>query len=385
MPHRPKPLRIAHVCKSYSPTSETFIHDYVTGLRARPGLRCDVFAFRRVNVARRPLVNFHRVDPLPAATPSGLAARALDLVSTPPHEEPRPRAVAMHRALRRFAPDVVHAHFGPNGAMVAGATGAPLIVSYHGYDISELLGQPVWMERYRRLWRRAAAVTVVSHLQRRVITEAGCPPGKVHVVRVGKRLDELAFAPPQAPARRFICVGRFAEKKAHLDTVRAIESARAAGHPVSLQIIGGGARFARVESYVAERGLGEYVELLGERPFAEVIARMRQADAFMLSSKTARNGDQEGVPTVLMEAQALGLPCVSTRHAGIPEVIPEANQWALAPEGDIEGLAERVVRMAGLGQEELTAQAERGRARVEEEFDLVAQIDRLERLYRSLV
>jgi glycosyltransferase involved in cell wall biosynthesis len=110
---------------------------------------------------------------------------------------------------------------------------------------------------------------------------------------------------------------------------------------------------------------------------------MQATDVFLLPSKTAPNGDREGTPTVLVEAQAVGLPCVSTRHAGIPEMIPEANHDLLTDEGDVAGLADRLVRLASRPPESLTQVAERGRKKVECEFSVSSQVAALHKLYRT--
>ncbi len=377
-------LRIAHVCKSFSPTSETFIHDYVTELHALDGLDCHVVTLARLNEAARPFPNVHVVVPRKLASPRAVGLRLRDTIRTAWHGEARTRVEALHREIRSVRPDVVHAHFGPAGVIALGATDAPLIVSFHGYDVSEYLQRPEWTMRYERLWKRAAAVTVVSHFQRKVIAEAGCPEEKVHVVRVGKRTRELRYEPPQHAVRRFVSVGRFTDKKGHLDAVQAIARARRAGSEVVIELVGDGPRFDDIASYVREHDLGEFVSLVGARPYSEVIDRMRAADAFILCSKTAANGDQEGVPTVLMEAQALGLPCISTVHAGIPEVIPEANHFMLAAEGDVEGIAERVRRLTEASVPDLEQWTHRGRERIEREFELSTQANRLAELYRAL-
>jgi colanic acid/amylovoran biosynthesis glycosyltransferase len=381
-------LRVAHVCRVFSKTSETFLYDYFTEMDARDGVACHVAAFTRQNEAERPFRRVHLAAPgdLGVAERARLAAR--DKLGRAWHGESRAKAAAMERALVEIAPTVVHAHFGPNGVLVTDAAeelGAPLVVSYHGYDVSSHLADPTWLERYRTLWAQAGAVTVVSNYQRRAIVAAGCPAEKVHVVRVGKRVEELTYAAPERAARRFVCVGRFAEKKAHIDTIRAFERALEQVPDLTLEVVGAGPLFDQARAYVDTQGLAGSIELLGERPFSEVVARMRAADAFILSSKTASNGDEEGVPTVLMEAQAMGLPCVSTTHTGIPEVIPEANQWALATPGDVDGIAARIVSLCGLSVPELVELTEAGRAKIEAEFNLVTEVDRLLELYRSLV
>ena len=383
----PDTLRVAHVCQVFSKTSETFLYDYFTEMDARDEATCHVATFRRENPDARPFERVRLADPSARGVVQRAQLRAKDKLQRAWHGETRVKTAAMDDALTQIAPDLIHAHFGPNGALVADTAarlGVPLVVSYHGYDISSHLADEAWLGRYRQLWEMAGAVTVVSNYQKRTIVAAGCPAHKVHVVRVGKRVEELTYDAPERAARRFVCVGRFAEKKAHLDTIRAFELALKQIPELTLEIVGTGPLFEQARDYVDAHDLGGAIDLLGERPFREVVSRMRAADAFILSSKTAPNGDEEGVPTVLMEAQAMGLPCVSTTHAGIPEVIPQDNQWALATPGDVDGIAERIVSMCGLSVPELVTLTQAGRAKIEAEFNLVTEVDRLLELYASL-
>lgn len=109
----------------------------------------------------------------------------------------------------------------------------------------------------------------------------------------------------------------------------------------------GGPLRERVKQYVHENDLSNHVTVHGRLPNEEVSKYMQATDAFLLPSKTAPDGDREGTPTVLVEAQAVGLPCVTTRHAGIPEMIPEKNQNLVVPEGEVNALAGRLCWLAG--------------------------------------
>ncbi|WP_251965223.1 glycosyltransferase [Salinibacter ruber] len=112
---------------------------------------------------------------------------------------------------------------------------------------------------------------------------------------------------------------------------------------------------------------------------------MQTADAFLLPSKTVPSGDQEGTPIVLVESQATGLPCVTTRHAGIPEMIPESNHHLLVEEGDIEGMSDRLCRVAQMDVDELQIIAQQGREKIENEFSLTGEVQKLRCIYESVV
>jgi glycosyltransferase involved in cell wall biosynthesis len=294
----------------------------------------------------------------------------------------------LQRVVERVAPDVLHAHFGPEGvwlAPVARATGRPLVVSFYGYDISQLCHDPFWQAQYTdTLWPAVDAVVVLSEEMKDAVRAAGYSGPNLHIVHLGRDLSAFPFTPATPPVRKFISVGRLTAKKGHADTIAALAQVRAEGHDAHLRIIGDGDLEAELAALVARLGLGEHVDLAGARPQAAIAGELARADAFVLCSKTAPNGDKEGTPTVLVEAQAIGLPCVSTYHAGIPEMIPEANHRFLAPEGDVTALARCMRTLVQSPPEDLLAISRAGRRRVEEAFSTRSEAAKLHALYRDL-
>jgi colanic acid/amylovoran biosynthesis glycosyltransferase len=101
-----------------------------------------------------------------------------------------------------------------------------------------------------------------------------------------------------------------------------------------------------MEGLASQLGLWHAVTFKGLAASREVPRLLRQYDAFVLPSRTARNGDTEGIPITLLEAQAAGLPVVTTLHGGIPEAVPRANHGLLAREGDVQDLAEKLLFLA---------------------------------------
>lgn len=234
------------------------------------------------------------------------------------------------------------------------------------------------------MWAQAAAITVVSERMRERLAGFGCPERKLHVIHVGKRLEDYPYRAPTRPVRRLLSVGRLVEKKGHPDAIRALARAREAGQSFTLDIIGDGPERPRLERLVVELGLEESVRLLGALPHEKVVSHMRESDALVQASRTSAEGDEEGVPTVLMEAQMLGLPCVGTRHAGIPEVIPTENHVLLAREADSDDLAAALMRLAAFSVEEVALLAARGREHAAREYNLDFESDKLVALLRDV-
>jgi colanic acid/amylovoran biosynthesis glycosyltransferase len=214
------------------------------------------------------------------------------------------------------------------------------------------------------------------------VLELGCPEKKIHIVRLSRDLNQFAYNPPSQEAQRLLFVGRLTPKKAPLDAIQALEMANQNGADLRLHVVGDGELWDDVERYIERHSLHEDVLLHGRVPNEKVIEHMQAADAFVLPSKTAPSGDREGTPTVLVEAQASGLPCISTRHAGIPEMIPEENHDLLVQEGDVEALANKFLKVSTLTEKRLRRVAERGRRRIEDEFSISTQCEKLRSIYK---
>jgi glycosyltransferase involved in cell wall biosynthesis len=381
-------MRVVHFVNTFSPVSETFIYDVLAEQR-RQAMDISVLTFERVAERERPFDMVHVLPRRPWWSPGriahGIGRRVLgrDFAA---FLDPA-RAPSVQVELKRLSPTVVHAHFGPAAVLlssIASQMRLPLIASFHGYDVSELPRSKRWRDAYSSMWERIAGATVVSTAMLKTIVALGCPEHKAHVVRVGKNLQEYAYAPHLRAPRKWISVGRLIDKKGHLDAIRAIERVRARGIDARLKIVGDGPLRRTLDAYVRGQGLTSAITLTGAIPHPAVIQELQRSDGFLLCSRIAENGDSEGIPTVLMEAQALGLPCVSTRHAGIPEVFPEPNQHLLAPEGDVDAIAELIIQLAAQGAEALRSIVERGRRHVEEHHDLRREGQRLRDLYHSV-
>lgn len=382
-------LRVAHLCKAFSKRSETFIYDYVTELE-RQGVDNHVVAHQRVNQSERP---FEKVTVVPWPSvwnPRRIWHRVLEVLGLDGGLSTSWREwwSGAEAALSRIEPDVLHAHFGRpavKAMSIAEALGRPLVVTFYGYDISQLPRKERWRRAYQTLWREAEAIIVLSEDMKRQAVRLGAPPEDVHVVHLARDLSDFSYRPPQGAVSDWISVGRLTEKKGHLDAIRGVQKETDREGGLRLRIVGDGPQRGELEQYIRAEDLEDTVELLGSRPNAEVARLLRDADAFLLCSKTAASGDREGTPTVLIEAQAVGLPCVSTRHAGIPEMIPGANHQFLAPEGDVDAIAECIRQVRACSEAERRRVAEAGREMVETSFSLEREAQKLQSLYRKVL
>jgi colanic acid/amylovoran biosynthesis glycosyltransferase len=296
--------------------------------------------------------------------------------------------------LREFASragdyDVIHAHFGPVGRTFRFARtlwNAPLLVSFHGYDFS------AWPCRegetaYRDLFDVVDAVTVPSAYARRRLEALGCRSSRIHRLAYGVDIGQFSFRErrlePGEPVR-VLTVGRLVEKKGLEYSIRAVARVLRRHPGLRYDIVGDGPLRADLEELIRSLDLERNVTLLGARDGSEVRRMMAEAHIFMLSSVTAPDGDQEGTPVSLLEAQACGLPAISSRHSGISEIVLDGQSGYLVPERDVDGLADRLAYLAE-HPETWAAMGLRGRRHIGEYHDIHRLNRQLVGLYEEVV
>jgi colanic acid/amylovoran biosynthesis glycosyltransferase len=208
--------------------------------------------------------------------------------------------------------------------------------------------------------------------------ERGWPEEKIVVHYIG--VDTAFFRPDPAVTRDpvVLFVGRLIEKKGATHLITAMRDVQARVPEAELVLIGHGSRRAQLERQASESGVR--ARFLGELPPEEVRGWMKRAQVLCAPSVTASNGDSEGLPTVIVEAQAMGLPVVASISAGIPEIVADGVTGFLGREGDVTALTAQLLTVL-----DDSALRERmggaGRARVLAHFDLHRQTARLEALY----
>lgn len=382
-------MKAAHLVHTFSRLSETFIYDYIKA-EQELGIGCEILTFNRENENDRPFFK-EKIHPLKIPAwdlrrylNRGKASLLKINIETANWNLYRNQ---LAQKLDVITPDVVHAHFGPMGVLampIAQKLQIPLVVSFHGRDAFELPNEPYWKQKYEQLFLSAGAITVVSNYMKKHLVGMNGPQEKIHIIHVGKKLNAYTFKRPQKPIKNWISVGRLSEKKGFLDCMEAFAIALKKDKEINLSIIGDGPDRDSIKAAIEKLQLHEAVTLLGSMPHRKVIDYLSKADAFILCSKTAIGGDKEGIPTVLMEAQAMGLPCVSTRHSGIPEVIPAQNQAFLAPEGDIDTIANCIDKVSHCTQNELITMADLGRAKIKSAFNINMESKKLIDLYQNL-
>jgi len=257
--------------------------------------------------------------------------------------------MAYEATLRRLRIDVVLAEYGTMGVEILDAcrrADVPLVVHFHGYDASRKDVLQKEAARYQELFLYSAAIVVVSRAMKRKLIELGCPAGKIFYFPCGVDCDLFTGGNPAGSPPHFIAVGRFVEKKGPHLTLLAFAKAVSKCPDATLTIVGEGPLLGVCKDLARAMGIEDSIRFLGVQPHEVVLREMRKARAFVQHSVISSDGDSEGTPVAILEASAVGLPVVSTKHAGIPDVVIHEKTGLLSDERDISTMAEHMITVA---------------------------------------
>jgi colanic acid/amylovoran biosynthesis glycosyltransferase len=297
------------------------------------------------------------------------------------------------RRLHELQPRIVHGHFAPDSCEaipLASALQIPLIVTFHGFDATltdVALGQTRQGRRYLRglpqLRKKANLFLAVSEfIAKRAALQRGIPEDRIRVHYIG--VDTEKFRPPVAPKRqqRVLFVGRLVEKKGCGFLIRAMEQVQRELSEAEMIVIGDGPQRQDLENE-ARRTLKRY-RFMGVQTSAVVQQQLQEAALLCVPSVTASDGDSEGLPIAVYEAQASGLPVAAFASAGIPEAITHGETGFLAPERDWKQLGEYLALL--LKNADLRDRfSHAAREQIERKFNIRKQTASLERIYEEVI
>jgi glycosyltransferase involved in cell wall biosynthesis len=259
--------------------------------------------------------------------------------------------------------------------------GIPYTLTAHAKDI--YITAP---DRLLPKVEQAQAVVTCTEYNRRYLIEHFGPAldGKLHCIHHGLDPSQFKFRWPPASDSEvplILCVARMVEKKGLGDLLVAADILRRRGGRFRVEIIGGGPLRQALETQVEQLGLNDRVKLLGSRTHETVCQAYERASIFALPCRVAENGDRDGIPNVLLEAMASGVPVVATPVSGIPELIEAEQDGLLVPSNSPAMLADALDRL--LTQSELRARLARAaRTKVEAYFSIDRSSARLLALFQ---
>ncbi|MBI3241832.1 MAG: glycosyltransferase [Chloroflexi bacterium] len=388
---------IAYLVKMYPRFSETFVVNEILELE-RQGLNVRIYSLHRPNDGRFhaslarvqaqviytpefPLAEAEKFLPAHRALFKADRSRYLRVLSnvlTARDDDFEARLKYFLKAgfiadhLLRHPVDAVHAHFATSATRVAGLVhdliGTPYSFTAHAKDIYH---RDVNIDSLRQKIGAARFVVTVSEFNRLYLQDL-TPEGVGDIRRLFNGIDLEMFRPNPATPREpnlILGVGRLIEKKGWEDLIRACALLAEHGSSFRCEIIGNGSLEGKLRKLIAELGLSSQVKLVGARPQDEVLAAYRRATVFALPCIVGQDGNRDGLPTVLLEAMAAGLPVISTDVTGVPEIIDDNVDGLLTPQNNPAALARALDRLlvSPALRERFSAAARR---KVEREFDV---------------
>ena len=403
------PRNIAYIVKAWPRLSETFILNEIISLEQR-GVPIRIFSVREPDagpshskVAQvRAKVTYLALRPHWKQT---VAANLRVLC-----RQPRRYLWVLLRAVtlrmvrhRRFAPpwhffeaahladilfrepaDHLHAHFASMPTRVALLThrlsGIPFTFTAHAKDI--YVSDP---DTFRVKLEGARAVVTCTQYNRDFLSKRYGPlcDGKVHCIYHGLDVSQFNFnssAKVDSAEPVILSVARLVEKKGLGDLIAAADILRRRGRVFQVEIIGSGPQRGTLQAQAERLGLTDRVRLFGAQAHETVCLAYQRASVFALPCVIASNGDRDGIPNVLPEAMASGVPVVTTSVSGVPELIESGVDGLLVPPNDPAALAEAIDKL--LASQELRENLARAaRAKIESSFSLDASAERLLALF----
>lgn len=239
----------------------------------------------------------------------------------------------------------IHAHFG-----TAPATGAWILAKFLNIPYSFTLHAVGVFLPDKLLVRKVADskfVGIISDFNITYLKERfpEIESEKFKTVRCGIRPDEFEFnqAGKSNKPAKVLSVGRMVETKGFRDLIHAVKKLKNDGKPVELTLIGGGEKLNEFKELASELEIADLVKFTGALPQNDVRNAMMNCDLFVLAASVSPSGDRDGIPVVLMESLALGIPTISTEVSGIPELIKNFETGLLVPEKNPDALSDAML------------------------------------------
>ncbi|SHK85404.1 glycosyltransferase [Fibrobacter sp. UWEL] len=368
-----KKIRYGMAVGNYLPYSETFIYEQI-----QKGERYSPYVLARGLIPSRNLFPYDDVAAL-----SGITALSYFVWRN---------SKLFERTINENHLQMIHAHFGSNGALIAPTARrckVPLVVTYHGVDVGVLLGEKVPLNYlfYKRIYKdafeTADLLLPASEELANCLVDLGAPAHKIKIHRLGVSLDRFRVAPRTEGPVKFIMVGRLVEKKGFDYGIRAFAKISSSVPQASLSIVGEGPLKDQLKALAAELHVESSVHFVGKIPADKMPVYLEQFDALVAPCVVAKNNDRDSGLIVLKEAGATGMASIGTYCGGLPEIIDDGKTGLLVEQRNVDQLADAMLALAENFQyrQKLGLAA---RAKMETEYDSVIQNAKLEQLFDTV-
>lgn len=284
-----------------------------------------------------------------------------------------------------FKPDIIHAHFGQNGSYsttLKSKLSKSLITSFYGYDV----GKIPQFHNYKELINNGDHFLALSVDMKNDLIKLGFPEEKIKVHHIGLKLDQYNNVKITSEKNKFIylIVARFYKRKGIEYVIEAY--AKLNLPDCELRIVGEGPEYKNYCKLISKLKLEKQITFINNfnypNPKEIILKEIKNCDVFLLTSITV-NGDKEGTPIVLMEAHALGKPCIATKHAGIPEIVLDNKTGILVRERNTDELVE-AMKFLYVSSDHRYKLGNEGANHIKRNFNSSKQNRKLEEIYKSL-
>lgn len=365
-------------CATFLKPEMLHVHRHVAGLKT----------FRPVVLAQKREGDW-TVDRLEIIrrSPLRFLARARENWTGRPWQISSEEVERMREALAAHRAEILHVFFG-NSAVhllpLLRRCPVPVVVSFHGSDVAGSMASPAYQDAIKEMFHLAAVVPCRSDRLMERVAALGCPPEKLRLMRT--ILPECPFVhrtPPSDDAWRIVQAARLVPKKGLATALRAF-AVFAARFPWStFSIAGEGPMEEELRRLVRELDLEDRVQFTGFLSQDALQGLFSVSHIFLHPSETV-NGDAEGVPNAMLEAMAGGLPVVTTRHGGIPEVIEDGHNGLLCPEADVPAVTAALFRLAE-NSDLYRSLSKNAATSVRDQFSAENQVAAIEEIYRKAI
>lgn len=383
-------MKVYHLVESYSPLSETFIHDLIESLEKK-SITSVIGAFKKINEFRD-VKNCRVLKPQKGLSFHFLALRyhltqnkeGFNYLRYKLYEK------SVESEIKEIKPDLIHCHFGTMaslGVEIAHKMKIPCVGSFYGYDISRNLKLSIWTSRYKKVLNKLdAAIGISNHICNKV--QRFVDHKKVHLIHLPYPSNNIVNS---NPAKRIgstvncLFVGRLVEKKSPIELLEAFRIAKTleSNDRLRLTIIGDGPLLEAAQKFTAENELEQAVVFRGAVSNEEVKKELLNTHLYIQHSVTASDGDQEGQGVTLVEASAKGIPVITTNHNGFSDVILDGKSGFLVEEHDTQKMG-IIIHKLSLNPMSWQALGDQGVKHISENFNTLIETEKLINIYKSL-
>ena len=286
--------------------------------------------------------------------------------------------------------DILHCHFGPNGLVGSflremGIRGK-IVTTFYGYDLSSYLtikGTDV----YSMLFKNGDLFLPICKYFRSKLVDIGCDSNKIEVNYINIDISKYKFIKrviKKTDVFEILTVAVFEERKGYEYSLKAIKELEKTKKNIRYTIAGDGLQKNKMIKFIEDLKLQKIVNFVGRVNQKELIELYNMSHVFLLPSITTEVDDQEGTPTVILEAQATGLPIITTKHSGIPEIVLDNESGFIVPERAINAITDKLnflIENPG----ELEKMGYKGRKFIEKNFEMGRSNSVLENEYKKLI